>query len=74
MKCVVLQVSKDDTPRYQHKHLDKELHIEKDGVSLVLNDVEIVQMLRALDAITKDSVDYFSIEKGYMYENSIHRS
>ena len=64
MKCVVLHVLKDTTPRYQHKHIDQELHIEKDGVSLVLNDVEIVQMLRCLDAISKDSVDYFNIEKG----------
>lgn len=64
MKCAVLNVSKDTTPRYQHKHLDKELHIEKDGVRIVLNDIEIVQMLRCLDAISKDSVDYFNIEKG----------
>lgn len=66
MKCAALNVSKDTTPHYQHKHLDKELHIEKDGVSLVLNDIEIVQLLRCLDAISKDSVDYFNTEKGYM--------
>lgn len=66
MKCVVLQVSKDSTPRYQHKHLNKELYIEKNGVSLMLNDVEIVQILRCLDAISKDNIDYFNIEKGYV--------
>lgn len=66
MKCVVLQVSKDNTPRYQHKHLNKELHIEKNGVSLMLNDVEIVQILRCLDSISKDSVDYFNTEKEYV--------
>lgn len=66
MKRAVLNVSKDSIPRYQHKHLDKELHIEKDGASLVLDDVEIVQMLRCLDAISKDSIDYFNTEKGYI--------
>ncbi len=71
MKCTALNIHKDTTPCYQHKHLNKELHIEKDGVGIVLNDVEIVQVLKCLDAITSDSIDAFNIEKAIDHTNNI---
>ena len=65
MKCVSFIKVDNNTPRYQHPHLNKELYIEKNGVSLVLNDDEIVQLLSSLGSISNDSFDLYKIEKGH---------